>query len=306
MGRGLIIASAAWLLFSVVSGASPRPTLGGRGAVLHLSGGQVDTIENPAPLEPASTTDASPSEATFTEKLVGELVGTFLLTLAVTCSVAQGLPAPAAPLAIASILIGLIYAFGPLSGAIFNPAVSVALCLRKRMTMDTAFAFAGAETLGALLAGLAGKFIYGKAIAPSPLAAPTEALVDGTAEKLVDGTEKLVEKLVSKVLWPQAGLAEVLFTGTIVQVVLHCATTKAQEDNHVVGVAIGLTVFGCAMCSTVSGSVFNPAIGVGLWLAKAIVREGFSWACALLYVLGPCLGAALSTGAFLAARPREP
>ena len=278
-------------LLSCAHAASPRlaPTL--RKKLHTLSGGVVhtDSFEElePIPHEAAPTgpTIAVDDDVpTFQEKLIGELVGTFLLTLAVACVSAQDLPAPTVcgSFAVASILTGLIYGFGPLSGAIFNPAVSVALMIRGRMDATTAFAFAVVETIGAMLAGLAGAFIYGKSIAPS-IADPSSTLG-----------------------WLRAGLAEILFTGTIIQVVLHSGTTKAQEKNNVVGLAIGLTVFGCAVCSAVSGSVFNPAIGTGLWIAKAVTKGGFSLENVVLYLLAPSVGAALSTGAFIAARPREP
>lgn len=219
---------------------------------------------------------------TFSEKLIGELVGTFILTLAVACASAQKLPAPAAPLSVAAILIGLIYSFGPLSGAIFNPAVSVAFLLRNRMSHQTALSFAGVQTLGALLAGLVGAFIYGESSVP------------------------IISDPSTPMGWLRASLAEILFTGTIVQAVLHCGTTRAQENNHVTGLAVGLVVFGCAVCSSISGSVFNPAIGTGLWIAKGLLRGGLSWAHILLYIFAPSIGAILSTGAFLATRPREP
>lgn len=225
---------------------------------------------------------AADDDASFAEKLAGELVGTFLLTLAVACASAQNLPMPSAPLAVAAVLIGLIYSFGPLSGAIFNPAVSVALCMRGRMSIKKALAYAGVETLGAALAGLAGTYMYGRSIAP--------AIADAS----------------SAAGWRKAAMAEVLFTGTIVQAVLHCGTSEAQEGNPVIGLAIGLTVFGCSVCSAVSGSCFNPALGVGMWIAKAIAKDGFSWALCALYCGAPSLGAALSTLVFWAARPREP
>ena len=276
--------------------ATSRPALPHdhrRAALLRLSGGidAAGAVEEapPAPPAPAAPAEApaqkvvaasSDDAPTLQEELIGETVGTFLLTLAVVCAGAQPLPKPTGPLAVACILTGLIYAFGTLSGAVFNPAVSLALVLRGKLAKEKALWFAAAQTGGAILAGLAGRFMYGTSIAPA------------VASKSLMG-------------WAQSSLAEILFTGTIVTVVHHTGV-RAQSNNDVVGLAIGLTVFGCAVCSDVSGSCFNPAIGVGLWLAKAMLLDSFSIGCALLYLLGPMGGAALATAAFVAARPREP
>jgi len=248
-----------------------------------LSGGQV-AYEEPAPVEVAAvTTEVSPEVGTpLSEKLASEFVGTFLLFLAAVCSGAE--KSPVAPLAVAAILTGLIYAFGPVSGAIFNPAVLVAFVLRGKMALTEALQFAGVQTGGAMLAGLAGRVLYGSSVAPT--------IAGSTAEL---GS------------WGRALLSEVLFTFTILSVVLHAACTKAQEENDVVSMAIGLTVFGCIVCASASGSAFNPAGGVGLWLAKGLAGGGFSAAHVALYVIGPSAGAALATLVFTkATRPREP
>jgi len=221
-------------------------------------------------------------ETPLSEKLAAELVGTFLLFLAAVCSGAD--KSPLAPFAVAAILTGLIYAFAPISGAVFNPAVLVALVLRGKMALVEALQFAGAETVGAMLAGLAGRVLYGTSVAP---------MIAGNTAQLGS--------------WGRALLSEILFTFTILTVVLHAASTKAQEENDVVFLAVGLTVFGCIVCASASGSAFNPAGGVGLWLAKGLTGSGFSAAHTALYVIGPSAGAALATLVFMKGTcPREP
>lgn len=271
-------------LVEMAVGAEPSSTVQVSNEVLQWSW-LLPFLEESKPLEQRTPLSEQPTpleQPTPSEQLVGEMIGTFLLTLAIASAGAQQLPMPTAPLAVASVLTGLIYAFGPLSGAIFNPAVSVAFWLRGRMPMRTVLSFSAGQTVAAFAAGLLGRLMYGKSVVPTVLDAA------------------------SALGWTRAALAEVFFTGTIIQAVLQCATTKAQQDNPVCGVAIGFTLFGCAVCSACSGACFNPAIGLGLWFAKAMVREGFSWACAMLYLVAPIVGAVLSTAAFKASRPREP
>jgi glycerol uptake facilitator-like aquaporin len=50
-----------------------------------------------------------------------------------------------------AILVVLILVFGPLSGAQFNPAVSVALALRRKLPWSTAAIFIVAQILGAIV-----------------------------------------------------------------------------------------------------------------------------------------------------------
>ena len=68
-------------------------------------------------------------------KYVVEFIGTFFLVLAVCAAVrTQDGFANFAPLAIGLALIVMIYAGGHLSGAHYNPAVSLAIFIRGKMT----------------------------------------------------------------------------------------------------------------------------------------------------------------------------
>ena len=58
-------------------------------------------------------------------KYLAEFVGTFFLVLTIGCTVLAGGPGVIPPLAIGSALMVMIYAAGHLSGAHFNPAVTM-------------------------------------------------------------------------------------------------------------------------------------------------------------------------------------
>ena len=62
-----------------------------------------------------------------------ELVGTLLLAYTVATAASPSNGSALAPLAIASILMGQVYAGGATSGAHYNPAVTVAVSLRRAL-----------------------------------------------------------------------------------------------------------------------------------------------------------------------------
>lgn len=224
--------------------------------------------------------------------LRGEFVGTFLLGCAVACAGAateNTALAPLTPMAVISILTGLIYAFGPVSGAVYNPAAALALIMRGRMTLSDAVRFVGVEIAAATAAGVMGFLIYGVSAVPTILDPSTVA---GLA---------------------RAGLAEALFTFTIMTVVLHLGTTRAHADNDVGGLAIGLTIFGSAICaSKISSACFNPSLAIGLYLSKALVGwsigrpEPLDWVHPVLYSVAPLIGGGLAAAVFKCTLPLEP
>lgn len=65
-----------------------------------------------------------------------EFIGTFFLVLTVGLTVIAG--TPLAPLAIGSALMVMVYMGGHVSGAHYNPAVSLAVYLRGKMASSTA------------------------------------------------------------------------------------------------------------------------------------------------------------------------
>ena len=66
-------------------------------------------------------------------KYIVELIGTFFLVLTIGCAVLKPGDAGAmAPLAIGSVLMVMIFAGGHISGAHFNPAVTLAVWLRGK------------------------------------------------------------------------------------------------------------------------------------------------------------------------------
>jgi aquaporin Z len=191
-------------------------------------------------------------------KALMEAVGTAVLLLTIQLSVGGG--SAAAPVAIGLALMAAVYAGGPVSGAHYNPAVSLAVMLRGKqslheMIMYWAFQMLGGYT-GALLGGIIG------------------------------GTYSVVS-VGSGATATQAFVAEVCFTFVLCFVVLGVATHSSAVDNSYYGVAIGLTVTaGAISVGPISGGAFNPAVALGLCLAKGFSGLGYALVTAGANLLG--------------------
>ena len=169
-------------------------------------------------------------------KYLTEFIGTFFLVLTIGCTVIPGAAGVIPPLAIGSALMVMIFAGGHVSGAHYNPAVTLGVWLRGRCTTGDVIPYWGAQVIAALVASFVATFVVG-----APKAA---ALVPSVAHALV---------------------AEFLFTFALVYVVLNTATAKGTSGNSFYGLAIGFTVLtGAFAVGGVSGGAFNPAVAVGL------------------------------------------
>jgi aquaporin Z len=167
-------------------------------------------------------------------KYVTELIGTFFLVLTIGCTVLAG-GGVIAPLAIGSALMVMIFAGGHISGAHYNPAVTLGVFLRGKCPAADVVPYMAAQIGGAVLAALVVGFLRGDA--PEP------------------GEIKVGPALV----------AEFLFTFALVYVVLNVATAKANDGNSFYGLAIGFTVLtGAFAVGDISGGAFNPAVAVGI------------------------------------------
>lgn len=201
-----------------------------------------------------------------TPKLLTELVGTFLFLSVIALSQSAG---PLAPIAIGGVLMVVVYMGGPISGGHYNPAVSLGVWLRREIDVVTMLTYWLTQLLGATLAFIFGYVVSGHTpgIAPGP-----------------------------HVTWIQALAVETVFTGLLVVTVLNVAVTKATAGNSYFGLAIGFAIVVAAFAGgPVSGGAFNPAVGWGATLGKALFGGGnFDWFW--IYVIGPLLGGAIAAG----------
>src|SRR5918999_3909065 len=96
-----------------------------------------------------------------------EFIGTFFLVLTIGCTGIAAGPGVIAPLAIGSVLMVMIYAGGHVSGAHYNPAVTLGVYLRGRTAARDVLPYMVAQLLGAVAAAAAVIFFKtGEAVTP--------------------------------------------------------------------------------------------------------------------------------------------
>lgn len=183
-----------------------------------------------------------------------EFVGTFFLTVAISLIVN--------PIAIGLILMAMIYVGGHVSGANFNPAISLVCMMQNRLNAVEMAKYMAAQTLGALL----GLCFFG-------MMTNSSFALDIVPE--------------SPVLMPMA--IEALFVLLFAWVYLTMNLMNRYKDTAVPGVVLGLTL--CAIA--LAGGLFNPAVAFASILCNA-VRDGGSavaMGSVIVYIVGPMVGA---------------
>lgn len=202
-------------------------------------------------------------------KYLTELIGTFFLVLTIGLVVAEGTPLGA--VAIGTVLMVMVYMGGHISGAHYNPAVTLAILLRGAMPKADVVPYLVAQVVGAIVAALVSLWIVGETFAPTPA---VDATVVG------------------------ALLVEFLFTFALALVVLNVAVTPETKGNSYFGLAIGFTILAAALAGgPISGGAFNPAVGIGPVIVNGLAGDG-SFSNLWLYLVGPLAGGALAAVVF--------
>ncbi len=203
------------------------------------------------------------------KKFLSEFIGTFFLVLTIGLTVIPGNAGVIAPLAIGSVLMVMVYAGGHISGAHYNPAVTLAVLMRGRCPISEVPIYLAAQFAGAAAAAFIAMFMVGS----------------GTATETIDV--------------PKALIAEFLFTFALAYVVLNVATAKGTSGNSFYGLAIGFIVLvGAFSVGSISGGAFNPAVAIGaplmglmswntIWIHMVADFSGGAAAAIIFKILNP-------------------
>jgi aquaporin Z len=196
-------------------------------------------------------------------KMLAEFIGTFFLVLVVALT--------GNPLAIGVALAIMIYSLTHVSGAHFNPAVTIALLISKNIDLKESLKYIVSQFAGALAAAFAAKLIMNKMFLPGI----------GEGITAIDAT-----------------LVEVLFTFALVFVIFNVAVNEKTKGNQYFGLAIGLVIFVAATAGgAISGGAFNPAVGIApLLLDLENISNHFH--SIILYLIAPVVGAVAATIAY--------
>ena len=202
------------------------------------------------------------------QKLGAELLGTFVLVFAGTTSIVAAGLLQAPVLLVAAFAFGLarlagLYAFGEVSGGHFNPAVSLAMFLDKRLNGQELAGYWIAQFLGGILAALI------LLIATSQDDVASTATVPGA---FGSGT---------------AFLIELVFTTIFVLVILQASVSEKFGGSALLAIPLTLVTIHLAAIPF-SGASVNPARTFGPDLI------GNTWDGLWIYIIAPPLGAAIA------------
>lgn len=236
-------------------------------------------MSSPLPQEPSTAVGAAdgdePPQASRRpylreRRLLAELLGTFALTLVAAggpvIDAASGISVglPALVVAPALLVMAMIYSLGPLSGAHFNPAVTLAFTLRQNFPWRRLPGYWLAQLLGAVLAALLLRGLFG------PVGHLGATLPHhGSLAPLT---------------------MEALLTFLLITVILATATGhRSIGHNAALAVAATIALDGL-FAAPISGASMNPARSFG----PAVVGGYLDtyW----IYVAGPGAGSLLAVG----------
>lgn len=206
-------------------------------------------------------------------KYLYEFIGTFFLVFTIGMVVIEpAAPLGFAPLAIGSVLAVMIFAGGHISGALYNPAVSLAVFMRGKLSRNDLVLYWVIQFVAGAVAAFLALFLKGFPATP-PM---TLDLVRGF-------------------------IVEFIFTFALCFVVLNVATAQATAGNSFYGLAIGFTVLvGAYAVGTISGGAFNPAVVLGVTLMGL-----FSWTNIWVYLIAQVAAALVAAFVFKQAHPGE-
>jgi aquaporin Z len=206
-------------------------------------------------------------------KYITEFIGTFFLVFVIGRVVLGG-KGDFAPLAIGSTLMVMVYAGGHISGAHYNPAVTLAVLLRGKISAAEAILYMIAQILGAIAASF--------------------LVIGFMRDQIPDQVAELASA-------PRAVAAELVGTFALAYVVLNVATAKDNSGNSFYGLAIGFTVSVMASAlGGVSGGAFNPAVAIGISIMHLA-----AWSSIWVFLVGCFGGAAIAAGVFKFCNPDD-
>ena len=216
------------------------------------------------------------------KKFFAEVIGTSCITY-VTCgtSVVSG-DYVQSSLSVGLAVIAMFYSVGNVSGCHVNPAISLAMFVRRKMDLISFFCYVGAQIVGAMVGSvllglsLRGKFdSLGGTVIGDILKNPDDGEKDG---------------------WSYAStfLSELFFTFILIFAICG-ATDKRYQNEEYAGIVIGGTL-GLVITAggNFSGSSFNPVRSLAPAIFQAIDHENDAIKQIWIYIIAPLIGGALS------------
>jgi len=193
---------------------------------------------------------------------LAEFIGTFGLVFFGCGAIANGLPPTAVALAFGLAIAVMIYALGHISGAHFNPAVSIGFAVGRHMGWGRALTYAAAQVAGATAGSLALRLTLGTTV--------NLGVTRPTGSDL------------------QAFAWESVLTFFLMLVITAVATDDRAVGNAAALAIGGMVALGALVGGSISGASMNPARSLGPALVSGEL-DGI-W----IYITAPVLGSSLA------------
>jgi len=197
-------------------------------------------------------------------KSIAELLGTFALVFFGCGSMVLSEINPSAisidsiPIIFGLVVAAMIYTFGHLSGAHFNPAVSIAFYQNKNINLKELCCYIPSQIIGAVLASFSHIFFFGK--------------------------NHSFGMTINKLTVSQGAFLEILISMFLMLTIISVATNE-KISKHIAGFSIGGII---AVCSFVAGpftgASMNPARSIG----PAVLANNYN--DIVIYLLAPIIG----------------
>jgi aquaporin Z len=203
------------------------------------------------------------------KKYLAEFIGTFFLIFTIWMTVPTSMVTGAGMMTRLSIglsLMVMVYAGAHISGAHYNPAITLAVWMRRKISGIDAVLYVAVQIAAAVIASLLVMYMLDA----------SQLRQEGTPVK--DSIKALMAE----------------FLGAFALVYVYLNVMKDRTTNSYYGLAIGLTVPVMAYSlGTISGGVFNPVV----FISGGIIKWGV-WSDAWIYLVGGLGGAALASVVF--------
>jgi len=208
--------------------------------------------------------------ADLTRRLAAEAIGTFFLLATVVGSGIMGETLAGGNVAIAllgntiatgAILVVLILTFGPISGAHFNPVVTLSFLIQREIAASDAVAYVAVQVAAAILGAWAAHLMF-----EQPLLMFSEKVRTGGGQ------------------W----VAEIIATFGLLATIIACVRQRVDAVPYAVGLYIT-----AAYWFTASTSFANPAVTIARTLTNTF--SGIRPADAPVFIVCQIVGALLAT-----------
>ena len=202
------------------------------------------------------------------KKCIAEFVGTFALVFFGCGSMIlhqinpNAISVDSIPIIFGLIVAAMIYALGHVSGAHFNPAVSVAFYQNKSINIQELCFYIPSQIMGAVVASSSHKFFW--------------------------GSEHSFGMTINKLTVYQGAFLEILISMFLMLTIISVATNE-KISKHIAGFSIGGIITVCSfVAGPFTGASMNPARSMG----PALLANNFD--SIMIYIFAPIIGAVLA------------